>query len=53
MTPVLESVRPVGNCPEAMLQLYGEVPPRAVRFAEYVLPFAAPGSAVVVTAKAA
>jgi len=51
MTPVLESISPAGNCPEAMLQVYGEVPPRAVRLAEYALPFVAPGSEVVVTDK--
>jgi len=53
MAPVLESVSPAGNCPEATLQVYGEVPPRAVRLAEYVFPFVAPGSAVVVTDKVA
>lgn len=35
IAPVVLSVKPVGNCPEYRLHLYGEVPPFAERLAAY------------------
>lgn len=51
ITPEFESVSPAGNCPEVMLQLYGGVPPCAVRVAEYWTFSFASGNEVVVTDK--
>lgn len=52
MTPVAPaSVSPAGNCPEAIHQVYGGVPPWAARVAEYATPSTAPDSDVVATDK--
>jgi hypothetical protein len=38
IVPLLARVNPGGSCPDAKLQLYGNVPPLAVKVLEYVLP---------------
>jgi hypothetical protein len=48
IVPVPDSVTPAGSAPEAMLQLYGVVPPLAVSVAEYTVPACPAGNALVV-----
>jgi hypothetical protein len=43
MTPVDDSVRPVGSDPEVKVQVYGPTPPEACRGAEYGAPIVPPG----------
>ena len=42
------SVRPAGNAPELMLQLYGVVPPLAAKVVVYAVPTCAEGTELVV-----
>jgi hypothetical protein len=38
IVPVADKVKPAGNAPELMLQLYGVVPPDAASVVEYGVP---------------
>ena len=49
IVPVADSVRPAGNAPELMVQLYVVVPPVAAKIVEYALPDCPEGTDVVVT----
>lgn len=51
--PLLDIVNPAGNCPEAMLQRYGFVPPLAASAVLYALPTMPSGSEEVVIARVA
>jgi len=44
---VAATVRPGGSCPEEMDQVYGGVPPVAVRVVEYAVPICPSGSELV------
>ena len=46
--PADDSVRPPGNAPALMLQLYGVVPPLAASFVEYAVPICPDGTEAVV-----
>jgi hypothetical protein len=38
IVPAAERVKPPGNAPELMLQVYGVVPPEAAKVVEYAVP---------------
>jgi hypothetical protein len=48
IVPAAERVKPAGNAPELMLQLYGVVPPEAAKVVEYAVPTCPAGIVVLV-----
>lgn len=46
--PAAERIKPAGNAPALMLQLYGVVPPEAAKAVEYAVPTCPEGTDVVV-----
>ena len=50
IVPVRDRLNPAGNCPDTTLQVYGGVPPLAVRLALYPVPTVPPESEPVVSA---